>query len=143
MKRIKFARSENVIFLMIAVAIAVQLPQSLTPERRHRAVQKEVGLWLKQNTPPNAVIMSNSPQETFYAGREFMMLPQEISRTGAPAESYHEIIHYAKAKGVGYILINKNTHATNPGFVKSIPGVDLKEIYKKSEKSIVIYEVIY
>lgn len=148
MEKIRTASPENVIFLIIAVVILVQLPQSLIPERRHRAEQKNVGLWLKQNTPPDAVIMSNSPQETFYADREFMMLPKRGSPPGDPRTSFDEMIRYAKSKGVRYILINKNTQETNPGFIDAIqskdmsPSKDLKEVFRKVDQSLTIYEVM-
>ena len=142
-KIIKISNPEKAIFLFVILVILIQLPQSLTPERRHRVGQKEVGLWLKQNTPPDAIIMSNSPQETFYADREFMMLPLGISMHRHHGKSYNEIIHYAKAKGVRYILVDKNTHEMNPGFIESIQSTDLKEIFRKADQALIIYEVIY
>jgi 4-amino-4-deoxy-L-arabinose transferase-like glycosyltransferase len=143
LEKIKISNPEKVIFLFILLVILIQLPQSLTPERRRRAEQKKVGLWLKQNTPPDAIIMSNSPQETFYADREFMMLPQGISTPGNPGKSYREIIYYAKTKGVRYILVNKNTHEMNPGFIESIQSTDLREIFRRADQASIIYEVIY
>jgi hypothetical protein len=143
LEKIKGANAEKVIFLFVVLVILSQLPQSLTPERSFRAEQKRVGLWLKQNTPPDAIIMSNSPQETFYADREFMMLPIGISTPGNPGKSYNEIINYAKTKGVRYILVNKNTHELNPGFIESMQSTDLKEIFRRADRGSVIYEVIY
>ena len=141
--KIKGANAEKVIFSLVVLVILSQLPQSLKPERRHRAEQKKVGLWLQQNTSPEAIIMSNSPQETFYANREFMMLPSGISTPGNPGKSYNEIIHDAKTKGVRYILVNKNTHEMNPGFIESIQSIDLKEIFRRADGGSTIYEVIY
>lgn len=143
LEKIKISNPEKVICLFILFVILVQLPQSLTPERRHRADQKEVGLWLKQNTPPDAIIMSNSPQEAFYAEREFIMLPMGISTPGSPGKSYNEIINHAKTNGVRYFLVNKNTHGKNPGFIESIKSTDLREVYRKEERGLIIYEVIY
>ncbi|MBM4276280.1 MAG: glycosyltransferase family 39 protein [Deltaproteobacteria bacterium] len=147
-EKIKIVSPENAIFLIIALVILVQLPQSLKPERGHRAFQKKVGVWLKQNTPPDAIIMSNSPQETFYADREFIMLQQEISGTGGPVESYYEVIRFAKTKGVRYILVNKNTREINRGFIEAIQSEDLiqskdlKEVFRKADQELIIYEVI-
>jgi len=143
LEKVKIFNPEKAIFFCIVLAILIQLPQGLTPERRHRAEQKKVGLWLKQNTPLDAVIMSNSPQETFYADREFMMIPPEISTSRNPGESYDQIIHYAKTKGVRYILVDKNTHETNPGFMESIQSTDLREIFRRADQVSIIYEVIY
>jgi 4-amino-4-deoxy-L-arabinose transferase-like glycosyltransferase len=143
LEKVKIFNPEKVIFFSIILAILIQLPQGLTPERRHRAEQKKVGLWLKQNTPLDAVIMSNSPQETFYADREFMLLPSGISRPGYRGQSYDEVIHYARTKGVRYILVNSNTHEMNPGFIESIQPTDLKEIFRRPDQASIIYEVIY
>jgi hypothetical protein len=142
-EKIKISNSDKVIFSVVLLVILIQLPQSLKPERRHRAGQKEVGLWLKQHTRPDAIIMSNSPQETFYADREFMRIPLGISTSGNPGKSYNQIIHYAKAKRVRYILVNKNTHETNPGFIESIQSTDLKEIFRRADRGLIIFEVIY
>jgi 4-amino-4-deoxy-L-arabinose transferase-like glycosyltransferase len=143
LEKIKGANAEKVIFLFVVLVILTQLPQNLKPERSFRAEQKKVGLWLKQNTPPDTIIMSNSPQETFYADREFMMIPSGISTPGNPGKSYKEIILYARAKGVRYILVNKNTHEMNPGFIESIQPMDLKEIFRRADGGSTIYEVIY
>ena len=143
LEKIKISNPEKVISLCILFAILIQLPQSLTPERKSRADQKKVGLWLKQNTPPDAIIMSNSPIEAFYADREFILLPQGISTPGDPGKSYSEIISYAKTKGVRYILTNRNTHEMNPDFIESIQSADLKEIFIRADRTSIIYEVIY
>jgi 4-amino-4-deoxy-L-arabinose transferase-like glycosyltransferase len=143
LEKIKISNPEKVIFLFITVVILIQLPESLKPERRFRARQKEVGLWLKQNTPQGCLIMGNSPQEAFYADREFRVLPLGISRHGIPGKSYNEIINYARIKGVRYILIDNNIREMNPGFIESIQSTDLKEIFRKEYRGIVIYEVIY
>jgi hypothetical protein len=143
LEKMKGAHAEKVIFLFVVLVILSQLPQNLKPERGHRVLQKEVGLWLKQNTPPDAIIMSNSPQEAFYADRDFMLLPQGISTPRNIGKSYDEIIRYAKTIGVRYILVNKNTPETNPGFIESIRPADLKEIFRRTDEGSIIYEVIY
>ena len=143
LEKIKISNPEKVILLLILFVILIELPQGLIPERRHRTEQKKVGLWLRENSPPDAIIMSNSPQETFYADREFMMIPRGISTSGNPGKSYGQIIHYAKTKGVRYILVNKNTHEMNPGFIESIQPTDLKEMFRRADQASIIYEVIY
>jgi hypothetical protein len=134
---------ERVIFFLILVVILSQLPQSLKPERRHRAIQKEVGLWLKQNTHPDAIIMSNSSQEAFYADRKFIMLPEEITRPGMAMESYHEVMRFARANGVQYILVDKHTSMRNQGFMECIQTKDLREVFRKPDRALVIFEVVY
>jgi hypothetical protein len=59
------------------------------------------------------------------------------------------MIRYAKSKGVRYILINKNTQETNPGFIDAIQSKeliqpkDLKELFRKADQELIVYEVIY
>jgi hypothetical protein len=108
----------------------IQLPQSLTPERVHRAYQKKIGLWLEKHTSGDAIIMSNSPIEVFYADREFVQLPFGISTAEGPGKSYEEIMRYAREQGVRFILVNQYTHEVNSDFIQSIKGSDLKEFYK-------------
>jgi 4-amino-4-deoxy-L-arabinose transferase-like glycosyltransferase len=143
LEKVEISKPEKAAFFLILVIILVQLPQSLKPERRHRAEQKKIGLWLKQNTPSDAIIMSNSPQEAFYADREFVMLPPDISPGGIWGSSYTKIIHDAKKRGVRYILVDQNTHETNPDFVESIESKDLKEIFRRADQRLIIYEVVY
>ena len=123
----------------IIVTLVFQLVQGLRPERRHREGQKQIGVWLKEVTPKDAVIMSNSPIEAFYAEREFLSLPSETSTIKGKERTYPEIMEYARTKGVRYILVNQDTPEDNPQFVCSIETSGLKEIFKKDRT--VIYEV--
>ncbi len=141
--KIRISKPETWIFCLVMLVILIQLPQSLKPERKHREEQRIVGIWLKENTPRDSIIMSNSPQEAFYAEREFIMFPSEVPQPGGPSESYQEIIRYAKTKGVRYILVNKNTHEMIPGFIESIQSTDLKEIFRKEDQASMIYEMVY
>jgi hypothetical protein len=146
LQKIKISTPGKWVSFLIILAILVQLPQSMRPERRHRAEQKNVGLWLKENTPKDSIIMSNSPIETFYAEREFMLLPIGLPMLGIPGKSYREIIQFAKQKGIHYILTNKNTYERNPDFEGSIRSADLREFYRYKEKDgswITVYEVLY
>ncbi len=146
LQRIRVSTPAKWISLLIIFAILVQLPQSLRSERRHRVDQKKVGLWLKENTPKDSIIMSNSPIETFYAEREFVLLPIGLPTWGIPGKSYREIIQFAKKGGIKYILVNKNTYQFNPDFEGSIRPTDLREFYRYQEKDgniIIVYEVIY
>ncbi len=141
-QRIKTSGSEKWVAVLIVLAILAQLPEGLRPERRHRAGQRSVGIWLKENTPTDAILMSYSPIEAFYADREFILLPQGIS---TPVYNYRDITQFARAKRIRYILINKDTPEMNPDFRESIQPTDLKEFYKYEERDgnmIVVYEVV-
>ncbi len=148
LKRLNFIRVEKWVFPFVIVCLAVQLPQSLRPERRHREDQKTIGLWIRENTHKDAMIMSNSPIEAFYGEREFIYLPTEKTLVIDEKEgekfivkSYPEFLDFARAKKVRYILINQYTSETAENFVRSIQSGDLKEVYRKGET--IIYEVIY
>ncbi|OGP53808.1 MAG: hypothetical protein A2Y65_12680 [Deltaproteobacteria bacterium RBG_13_52_11] len=145
LERFSIVKPEKGVAWLIILALLIQLPQSFIPERAHRAHQKEIGLWLEKNTPENAIIMSNSPIEAFYANRQFVQLPPEIPTAEGAGKSYREIINYAKQRGVQLILVNQYTHEKNPDFIPSINGSDLRELYRyqKGEKRLVIvYEVV-
>ena len=90
--------------------------------------------------------MSNSSIEIFHANREFVPLPKGISTAADPSKlTYEEIIRYAKQKRIRFILVNHNTHESNPNFIPSIKDSDLMEIYryqKDKEHFVIIYEVI-
>jgi len=130
---------------LIILALLIQIPQSFIPERAHRAYQKEIGLWLKDNTPENTTIMSSSPIEVFYAEREFIPLPFGVPTAEGPGKSYEEVIHYARQKRVRFILVDQYTNEMNPDFIASIKTSDLKEFYRyqKGEKKFtIVYEVV-
>ncbi len=146
LKKMNFSKAGAWVSAIIVLALIVQLPQSLKPERRHRQDQKSVGLWLRENTPKNSLIMGNSPVEAFYAERDFILLPHGVPLEGIHGKSYKEIIQWAKDKKVTHILINKYTHKINPDFVQSIQPSDLKEFYRYKEEDgnmIIVYEVVY
>lgn len=142
-EKIKISHPEKIVFFILLVVILIQLPQSLKPERGHRAEQKKVGLWLKQNSLLDDLIMSHRPQEVFYAEREWVMFPEGISETLNSGQSYREIIDYAKAKGVRYILVDEHTPKMNPGFIESIQPTDLKPIIQRKGQISIVFEVIY
>ncbi len=131
---------------LVILFILVQLPQTLRPERRHREEQKKAGLWLKQNTPEGSIIMGNSPQEAFYAKREFIVIPSGVPTREGPGMGYKEIIRFARQKGIKYILVDSYIGERNPDFLQSIQDTDVKEFYRYKDrdgKTTFIYEVVY
>jgi len=138
-------RREIKLFFLIVLIVLIQLPRVLTPERWERQDQKHVGKWLEKNTPEGAVIMSDSPQEVFYANRSFIELPRDVSDPGNPGKAYWKVIDIARENGVRYIMIDKNARKLNAGFVDSIESsLDLRELYKYQDKDgdmTVVYEV--
>ena len=132
---------EKWLLVWIIVTLVFQLVQGLQPERKHREDQKTLGLWLKDVTPKDAVIMSNSPIEAFYAEREFVHLPPDRSAKKGETWTYQEILAYAKARGVRYVLVNQYTPETNSNFLQAIAPSDFQEIFRDDRAA--IYEVIY
>ena len=137
----KVAQQEKWLLYLIVLILLIQLPQDLIPERWHRREQRSVGMWLSQNTPEGSVMMSNSPQEAFYANRPFVQMQQ-----GNPGQSYRDVIRFAKENRVRYILVDRYTRETNADFVDSIPAFsDLREFYEYKDKRgdmTVVYEVL-
>jgi hypothetical protein len=146
LERFCIVNPEKVIAGLIIIVLLIQLPLGFIPERSYRAYQRAIGLWLKENTSDNTIIMSNSPIEAFYADRQFVQLPPGITTSEGPGKSYGEIIHDARQRGVQLILVDQYTHAMNPDFIPAIKKADLREIYRyqKGEKRFtIVYEVIY
>lgn len=54
---------------------------------------KEMGLWLREHTPPDAVVMARDLAVPLYAGRGY---------APAPHASYEEIVRYAQRHGASY-----------------------------------------
>jgi 4-amino-4-deoxy-L-arabinose transferase-like glycosyltransferase len=134
------------IALFIILMVLIQLPFELRAVRKDREEQRMAGQWLKQNTPPDAVIMSNSPQEAFYAQREFVVLPPALpySRSGGP--SYQEVMSLAGGKGAKYLLVNQDTAGYNRNFFESVPASELRSVYRwddQKKRFVIIYELTY
>jgi hypothetical protein len=145
-QRLRIPRSGEWVAFLVILALLVQLSTSLRPDRQHREEQRETGIWLKQNTSEGATIMSNSPQEAFYADREFIPLPAHRPAPETPGVVYKEVMDFARKNRVGYIVVNGNTKDHNPDFFESIRSTELKERYRyvdQSGNSTIVYELVY
>jgi hypothetical protein len=146
LKRLTPSKANGWIFALIVLVLLFQLPHSFRPERAHRGEQREVGVWLKEHTPKGSIVMSNSPQEVFFADREFVLMPEEVLLSEKPEDLYPRIIQYAREKRVRYLLIDKNTFKTTPDPIKLNQATGLKEIYRHAKRGgsvVSIYEVLY
>ncbi len=102
----------------------------------NRVIQKEAGLWMKENLPRGTKIMSRMPQEAFYS---------ELGWTRIPGKDYEEVLKTARSTGVQYLVIDENIEELSSGFWEKIKDTDLvllKELRMKSQK-ITIFEIIY
>lgn len=122
--------------IILFVIMAICLPRALRPIREHRAIQREVGYWLKENAgQKDFAVVSLSPQESFYAGAKWHKLE---------GKTYAEIINNARRKGADFMIINRNVDKICPDFRGSVKADDLEIFTKKFEKSpkkIVIYKL--
>ncbi len=132
--------------LFIIVMVLIQLPFELRGAWKGREEQRIAGRWLKQNTPPGAVIMSNSPQEAFYAERDFVVLPPALPARRRGGPSFEDVLSLAKEKGVRYLLVNQDTTSYNRNFFESIPQSELRAVYRwddQKKRFMTIYELAY
>jgi hypothetical protein len=101
-----------------------------------RLIQKEAGLWMKENLPRGSKIMSRLPQEAFYGETEWTVIPEK---------NYEEVLNTARSMGVHYLVIDEKIEEISTGFWEKTKDTDLvllKELRMKSQK-ITIFEIIY
>ncbi len=122
--------------IILVVIMAICLPRALRPIRKHRAIQREAGYWLRENAGKKEfVVVASSPQESFYAGAKWHRLE---------GDTYAEVINNAKRKGADFMIINRNVDKICPDFRDSVKADDLEiftKKFEKSQKTIVIYKL--
>jgi 4-amino-4-deoxy-L-arabinose transferase-like glycosyltransferase len=121
--------------LLILLLAVLFLQGRVIHPREHRLIQREAGLWMKDCLPRGIKVMSTMPQEAFYAGLEWIRMPQG---------SYEEILNSAHANGVRYLLIDEEIEKISPGFLEKLRGDDLILIkdMKKKDRRIEIFEIV-
>lgn len=91
------------------------------------AGRQAVGLWLKNHSSAAPTVMAAGPWPTFYAGGQYLALPDE---------EYATVVDYARRKKVDYILIEQDLSYMHPIFVPSIR----KELAQNSQAEL---ELVY
>lgn len=123
--------------IILAVILAICLPRGLRPIREHRAIQKEAGYWLRENTEQKEfVVVSPSPQEAFYAGASWYVLK---------GKTYTEVINNARIKKADFIIIDRNITTACPDFKDSVKVDDLEILtnkFEEDDRKIVIYKLL-
>ncbi len=121
-KRLKEEKWRKVFpsLLLITVLVVVFIQGRVFHSRQHRDIQREVGLWMKDNLPRDGKVMSRLPQEAFYAEMDWIRIPKG---------GYDEIIEIARDQGVRYILIDQKAKEEWPGFYEKAE----KDLIKKRE----------
>ena len=81
--------------LILLIIVSVLLPKTLKPQRSDKLGIKEVGQWIKENSPkPHPAILSDSFRNAYYAGG-----------THVHMESINSALGMVQAGKVDYILI--------------------------------------
>ena len=128
---------KKVSFLLLFVLLCgLFLQGSVKHFHDSRLIQKEAGLWMKENLPKGAKIMSALPQEPFYAELEWNKIPMK---------NYEEVLKAARSTGVQYLVIAENIVELSPGFWEKIKDRDLvllKELKAGRQKE-AIFKIIY
>ena len=137
-QRPKFVKTQKkLLTILLTILLIVLFIQGMMIHvRDHRVVQKEAGLWMKENLPRGGNIMSRSPQEPFYA---------ELGWAKIPEGGYEEVLGAARSKGIQYLVLDEDIEKDLPGFWGQIKEKDLillKELKTKSQR-IAIFKIIY
>lgn len=128
-KRVSF-----VLFLALLCGLFIQGIVGSTSDGR--LMEKEAGLWMKENLPRGSKIMSRMPQEAFYS---------ELGWTRIPGKDYEEVLKTARSTGVRYLVIDEKIGEVSSGFWEKIKDTDLvllKELRVEGQK-IAIFEITY
>ena len=118
------------------IVLALLTQGVLSTGRGHRQIQKEVGLWMKENLPRNAKLMSRLPQEGFYA---------QMPWTRIKKNTYGEILVDARSQGVKYLVIDEAVLNDAKDFRENIAKGDLflvKE-WKRGNRQIFLFRAIF
>lgn len=129
-------RINRVSMVILVVLVVTCLPRALRTIRGHRAIQREVGYWLKENAgQEDFVVASLSPQVAFHAGAR---------RCKLEGGTYAQLISNAREKGVDFVVINDTIETNCPDFRDSVKSEDLEIFTNKFEKSrrkILVYKL--
>lgn len=104
--------------------------------REHRVIRRELGFWMKDHLPKEAVVMSRLPQEAFYSGMTWVQMS---------GGSYEEILEKARSKQVHYLITDDKVISYSPDFLeKAKRKGDLKRIheFKREGQCLIIWELL-
>jgi hypothetical protein len=129
----KGVRKRIPVFLLIFLLVGLFIQGRVTRTREHRVIQREVGLWMKENLPKGSKVMSRLPQEAFYG---------EFPWVRMPSKEYEVILGYARSEGVRYLLIEEDIEQISPRFLEKMRRDDLVPVrdFKREAQKIVIFE---
>jgi hypothetical protein len=123
--------------LLTTFLIVLFIQGMMTHIRDHRTIQKEAGLWMKENLPRGVEIMSRWPQEAFYG--------EMGGWAKMPKGSYEEVLGLARSKRIRYLVLDEGIEKEWPGFWGQIKEKDLillKDLKMKDQR-VAIFKIIY
>jgi hypothetical protein len=88
----------HLLFPVVATVLLIVFVYAFIPSRSSKAYITSAGLWLKDNTPPQARIYSNIKRLSFYAQRRFILYDDRDNRTDLPLSSEDFIAWKVNAK---------------------------------------------
>ena len=121
------------ILLLLFILTGLFIQGRVIHTREHRFIQREAGLWMKENLQQGAKVMSRLPQEAFYA---------ELPWVRMPFGEYEVIIEDARSKGIRYLLIDEDIDKISQNFLGKMRREDLVPIrdFRREDQRIVIFE---
>lgn len=125
------ALSILVIAIISAPLIYAQFAYSFEPIE-----YKDAGLWLKDNTPQNSIVMSRKPEIAFYADRTWRVLPYA---------NYSSTMAYARQEGVNYLVFDERLSKLRPQLTflldEDKTPDDLKLVHVQNCYKVMVYEL--
>ncbi len=104
-----------------------------------RPAHKTIGLWLKDNIPPESVVMARYPAMAFYADAQWEPTPNA---------EYAQVLVYARAQGVDYFVLDEEeTYDLRPQFAFLLnenmipPDLDLVHIDHSARGKLAIFRL--
>jgi hypothetical protein len=119
--------------LLFIILFITTIPFSLQPQRLDKIGRKGVGLWLQEQSLSSPVILTNIPRVAYYAGGEYVRLPQ-----GLPAE---KLVQRGKWKKADYLIIEEKGNSLSTALTPFEQTGQLKLVYRHpyGDKARVIY----
>jgi 4-amino-4-deoxy-L-arabinose transferase-like glycosyltransferase len=128
--------SGKTICIILSFIMAGFLVQGIVQRKReHRVVQRQAGLWLKNNIPKGETLMSRTVQEAFYADMKMIRMPEG---------DFEQVIEAARSQSVRYIVIDEKAKKHFLYFSKKAEQQGLVRLnsWKRGERTISIFEIM-
>jgi len=103
--------------------------------------RREAGLWLRENSSADALVMSRDPEVAFYAERSWI---------ASPNEPYERVIDYVRMRGASYLVIDeREVTVIRPQLQmllnENAPPAGLRHVYTAEDPrgKTIVYSVAY